>query len=123
MYATPPNVPAGCDPGAGAAGRAFGWPYWAASHSPKVMETSRYYDAVHFAARTKCPLLIGVGLIDTTSPVGAVYAAFNSAQGPKEIVPMVHGDHKTHHEEFTPRREQWLKALLQGQPAPVAAQK
>ena len=36
---------------------------------------------------------------------------------------MVHGDHKTHHEEFGPRRDQWLKALLQGQPTPVAAQK
>jgi len=117
------EVPAGCDPGASAAGRAFGWPYWAASKSEKVMETSRYYDAVHFAARIKCPLLVGVGLIDTTSPVGAVYAAFNSAQGPKEIVPMVHGDHKTHHEEFGPRREAWLKALLQGQPAPVAVNK
>jgi cephalosporin-C deacetylase-like acetyl esterase len=115
------EVPAGCDPGANTAGRAFGWPYWGATKSPKVMETSRYYDAVHFAARTKCPLLIGAGLIDTTSPAGAVYAAFNSAQGPKEIVPMPLGDHKTHHEAFAARREQWLKALLQGQPAPVAA--
>jgi cephalosporin-C deacetylase-like acetyl esterase len=117
------EVPAGCDPGANAAGRAFGWPYWGAAHSPKVMETSRYYDACHFAARTKCPLLVGVGLIDTTSPAGAVYAAFDSAQGPKEIVPMPSADHKTHHEEFAARREQWLKALLQGQPAPVAGEK
>ncbi len=115
------EVPAGCDPGASAAGRAFGWPYWAASHSAKAMETSRYYDAVHFAARTKCPLLVGVGLIDTTSPAGAVYAAFNCAQGPKEIVPMPQADHKTHHEEFTLRREQWLKALAQGKAAPVAS--
>ncbi|MDR3404976.1 MAG: hypothetical protein P4L99_20910 [Chthoniobacter sp.] len=51
---------------------------------------------------------------------GAVYAAFNSAQGPNEIVSMVHGDHKTYHDEFGPRRDQWL---LQGQPAPVAANK
>lgn len=117
------EVPAGCDPGANAAGRAFGWPYWGATKSPKVMETSRYYDACHFAARTKCPLLIGAGLIDTTSPAGAVYAAFNAAQGPKEIVPMSHGDHKTHHEEFAARREVWLKALLEGKPAPVAGGK
>jgi cephalosporin-C deacetylase-like acetyl esterase len=117
------EVPAGCDPGANAAGRAFGWPYWAASHSAKAMETSRYYDAVHYAARVKCPLLIGVGLIDTTSPAGAVYAAYNSAQGPKEIVPMPQADHKTHHEEFSRRREEWLKALLSGQPAPIATGK
>ncbi|EDY19184.1 Acetyl xylan esterase [Chthoniobacter flavus Ellin428] len=117
------EVPAGCDPGANAAGRAFGWPYWGATKSPKVMETSRYYDACHFAARTKCALLVGVGLIDTTSPAGAVYAAFNSAQGPKEIVPMPLADHKTHHQEFAARREQWLKALLHGQPAPIAEAK
>jgi cephalosporin-C deacetylase-like acetyl esterase len=117
------EVPAGCDPGANAGGRAFGWPYWGASKSDKVMATSRYYDAVHFAARTKCQLLIGAGLIDTTSPAGAVYAAFNSAQGPKEIVPLPHGDHKTHHEAFTARREQWLKALVQGQPAPIETTK
>jgi cephalosporin-C deacetylase-like acetyl esterase len=115
------EVPAGCDPGANAGGRAFGWPYWAASHSAKAMETSRYYDAVHFAARTKCPLLVGVGLIDTTSPAGAVYAAFNSAQGsPKEIVPLPEGDHKTHHEAFRKRRDEWLKVLVTGQAAPAA---
>src|SRR6202012_3515604 len=28
------EVPAGCDPGANSAGRAFGWPYWGAAHSP-----------------------------------------------------------------------------------------
>ncbi len=108
------EVPAGCDPNASDAGRAFGWPYWAASHSDKVMETSRYFDAVHFAARTKCPLLVGVGLIDTTAPVGAVYAAFNAAPGPKEIVPMPLGDHKRAHEAFHPRRNAWLKALVTG---------
>ena len=47
----------------------------------------------------------------------------NSAQGPKEIVPMPLADHKTHHEEFAARREQWLKALVQGQAAPVAGVK
>jgi cephalosporin-C deacetylase len=113
------EVPAGCDPSATAAGRAFGWPYWAASHSPKAMETSRYYDAVYFAARVKCPLLVGVGLADVTSPPGCVYAAYNSAQGPKEIVPMPAADHKTGHAEFYKRREEWLKALVSGKPAPV----
>ncbi len=113
------EVPAGCDPGAAAAGRAPGWPYWHAAKSDKVMETSRYYDAVHFAARTKCPLLVGVGLVDTTSPAGCVYAAFNAAQGPKEIVPMPSADHKTGHDVFAKRREVWLKALVEGKPAPA----
>jgi cephalosporin-C deacetylase-like acetyl esterase len=113
------EVPAGCDPGANAAGRAFGWPYWGAAHSEKAMETSRYYDADCFAARTKCPLLVGVGLVDITSPAGAVYAAFNQAQGPKEIVPMPQADHKTGHGAFSQRREAWLKALVAGQAAPI----
>ncbi|HEY3788729.1 MAG TPA: acetylxylan esterase, partial [Urbifossiella sp.] len=115
------EVPAGCDPSANAAGRAFGWPYWAASNSEKVMQTSRYFDAVHFAARTKCLLLVGVGLLDTTAPVGCVYAAFNQAPGPKEILPMAQADHKRAHEEFYKRREVWLKTLSAGKPAPVNA--
>jgi cephalosporin-C deacetylase-like acetyl esterase len=114
------EVPAGCDPSANAAGRAFGWPYWAASQSEKAMETSRYFDAVHFAARTKCPLLVGVGLLDVTAPAGCVYAAFNQAHGPKEIVPMPQADHKRGHEEIQKRRNIWLKALATGEAAPVA---
>jgi len=112
------EVPAGCDQNANAAGRAFGWPYWGASHKDNVMQVSRYFDAANFAARTKCPLLVGVGLLDVTAPVGCVYAAYNQATGPKEIVPMPQGDHKRGHEAFSRRREAWLKAIAAGE-APV----
>ncbi len=113
------EVPAGCDTSAEQAGRAFGWPYWAASHSDAVMTTSHYFDAVNFAARIKCPLLVGVGLLDVTAPAGCVYAAFNAAPVPKEIVPMPLADHKRAHEALFKRREVWLKALVAGQPAPI----
>jgi len=114
------EVPAGCDPGANADGRAFGWPYWGASHSDKVMATSRYFDAVNFASRIKCPLLVGVGLVDTTSPAGCVYAAFDAAPVAKEIVPMPESGHKGAHEAYRKRSAEWLKELVAGKPAPIA---
>ena len=49
-----------------------GWPYsarWAKDpHYQKIMDTARYFDAVNFASRVKCPALVALGLIDTTCP-------------------------------------------------------
>ncbi len=65
-------VPAGCDDTGKLAGRQPGWPNWlkdpAAPEEKQALETSRYFDAVNFAARVKCPALVGLGLIDVTAP-------------------------------------------------------
>ncbi len=84
------------------------------------METSRYFDAVNFAARRNAHCSLGVGLLDVAAPAGCVYAAFNQAPGPKEIVPMPQADHKRGHEEIQKRRSIWLKALAAGEAVPVA---
>ncbi len=119
-------VPAGCDNTGDQAGRKPGWPYWLAntgSHDPvKVRETARYFDGVNFAARVSCPALIGMGLIDTTSPPSGVFAAINQLKGPKEVVVMPganhHGDNKTH-VPFEKRAAAWRAALVQGRPVPL----
>ena len=79
------NVPAGCDSTARQAGRVAGWPYWESKgyggrDVKKVMETSRYYDAVNFARRVKCPALVSMGLIDESCPPAGVLAAYNVLQ-------------------------------------------
>jgi cephalosporin-C deacetylase-like acetyl esterase len=121
-------VPAGCDDTGDLAGRSPGWPYWGANAGnhelEKVRETSRYFDGVNFAARIKCPALIGLGLIDTTSPPSGVFAAINQLQGPKEVVVMPeanhHGDNHTHL-TYTKRAAAWCANWVAHKPAPLAA--
>ncbi len=120
-------VPAGCDTTAPWAGRSVGWPYWFRStqgkDEKKVMETSRYFDGVNFAANIRCPALIALGLIDQTSCPAGVFAAFNQIKGPKEAVVMVNSPHQNKNNAQAPwslRSKEWLNALVQGAPAPVA---
>jgi cephalosporin-C deacetylase-like acetyl esterase len=120
-------VPAGCDTTGPWAGRSVSWPYWFRStqgrDEKKVMEASRYFDAVNFAANIRCPALIAVGLIDQTSCPAGVFAAFNQIKGPKEAVIMVESPHqnvKNSQAPWSRRSQEWLSALLKGAPAPVA---
>jgi cephalosporin-C deacetylase-like acetyl esterase len=120
-------VPAGCDTTGPQAGRSVSWPYWfRATHgkdAQKVLEASRYFDAVNFAANIRCPALVAVGLIDQTSCPAGVFSAFNQIKGPKEAVVMVDSPHqnvKNSQAAWGARSQAWLSALLKGQPAPVA---
>ena len=79
----------------------------------KMLETSRYFDAMNFATRAKCPGLIGLGLVDPVCPAEGVLATCNQLQGPKEIVIMPladhGGDHKAFYEKFGPFLDKQLK--------------
>lgn len=121
------HVPAGCDVTAEKAGRAFGFPYFAAharrQKDVKILEVGRYFDAMNFAYRIKCPALVSVGLIDETCPPSGVLAACNQMQGPKEVLLMInsaHQDRNGSQAAFYRRSEAWLRALVKGEPAPVA---
>jgi cephalosporin-C deacetylase-like acetyl esterase len=118
-------VPAGCDDTGDQAGRNPGWPNWIANtgaHDPKkVRATARYFDGVNFAARVQCPALIGLGLVDITSPPSGVFAAINQIPGSKQVVIMPdanhHGDNNTH-APFQKVAAAWRTALLNHQPVP-----
>lgn len=119
-------VPAGCDHTGREAGRQPGWPFWianAGSGKPEaVFETSRYFDAVNFAHRIKCPVLIGLGLIDTTSPPSGVFALVNQLQCPREVVIMPASDHggtKNSQAPFQTRAGAWRRAVLEGKSIPL----
>lgn len=91
-------VPAGCDHTGASLGRRPGWPFYLGHPKPDQaaeLKTLGYFDGVNFAARIKCPALIGVGLIDETAPPTGVFAAVNQMQGPKEVVVLATSDHNT----------------------------
>lgn len=119
-------VPAGCDLLGPVAGRLPGWPMWYWKTEGKdqadVHRAATYYDVANFTPRIKCPVLIGVGLIDTTCPPPGVFAAANQLQGPKELVVLPFGEHgntKNSHGPYYLRFNDWNKTLLEGKPAPV----
>ena len=114
-------VPAGCDHTGLLAERAPGWPNWnlntGRTDAREALEASRYYDAVNFAARIRCPLLVGVGLIDETCPPAGVIAAFNQTHGPRELVVLPrsnhHGDGNAQAAYYA-RSAAWRTAIRQG---------
>jgi len=118
------RVPAGCDNTGMQAGRKPGWPNWmdhtVGKDPQKALETSRYYDGVNFAARVKCPALVGLGLIDTTARPEGVLAACNQLKGPKEVLILPLSDHHndTNSAFYSTRLDAWKDALLHGNIVP-----
>jgi len=119
------NVPAGCDVTGPKVGRAAGFPYWANTaqwkKNDKILETGRYFDGVNFASHIHCPALVATGLIDETCPPAGVLTAFNQMTGPKEVLVMVNSNHHGNNNAqagYFKRSEQWLAALVKGEPVP-----
>jgi len=119
-------VPAGCDDSGRLVGREPGWPFWMNSvngHNEKqVLETSRYFDAVNFASRTKCPALVGLGLIDVTAPPSGIFAAISQLSGTKEVLILPNSNHHGDGQAQVPyqdRAKEWLAALSTGAPPPA----
>jgi cephalosporin-C deacetylase-like acetyl esterase len=111
------HVPSGADVGARTKGRTMAYPNW--PDRPEVMETARYFDSVNFAPRIKAASLVSFGLFDGTSPPTGVISAFNLISGPKELLPL-HSDHGGPGQQpRIVRRDEWLSALVKGDPAPV----
>ncbi len=118
------NVPAGCDHTGKQARRAPGWPQWAnrtwqGKDEAKLLQTARYFDAMNFAPRVKCPTLVGVGLIDTVCPPEGIIATFNQIKGPKKLVIMPaagHGGDRDAHKEYNAAFGRFLEEARRGGP-------
>ncbi|MCB1124074.1 MAG: acetylxylan esterase, partial [Verrucomicrobiae bacterium] len=119
-------VPAGCDMMAPSVGRERAYPYWyyntEGKNAEKVWETSRYFDAVNFAARIDCPLLVGLGLRDRVCPPAGIFAAVNQVVSFKEVIILPESRHQNENgsqDAYTERLyEEWLPALKEGKPIP-----
>ncbi|MBC7804652.1 MAG: acetylxylan esterase [Akkermansiaceae bacterium] len=117
------NVPAGCDHAGVPDGRGVSWPYYAVTGSDKaVLQTSSYFDAIHFASRIRVPSLIGVGLLDQTSAPSGVFAMANQIPVAKEMVILPLSDHQGQGGFQTPyyqRADAWLSDLQKGKSVPI----
>ena len=111
------SVPAGCDQTGASAGRAIGFPWW--TGSAQKLETSTYFDPVNFARRIHCPVLVGMGLLDTISPPAGVFAMFNQIPGPKRLILLPLEEHQGAQKEFYSARWQWWNAAAKGEPVPM----
>ena len=119
------DVPAGADIAGPGVGHSVSFPWFGPGtdsagkpkDARKVAETSGYFDAVNFASRIKCPVLMGVGLIDQTCPAMGVLTSYNQVRGTKEIVIMRDAPHSSKgntHAAYLARWTAWLNALKKG---------
>jgi cephalosporin-C deacetylase len=121
-------VPAGCDMLGPDIRRKGGWPQWYANTNRKdpgkVHQASRYYDVANFAPNIRCPVLVGLGLVDEVCPPAGILAAVNQIPSPKEVIILPQAghqdEHNTHGAYVKRCYNAWLPALRQGQPAPVS---
>jgi cephalosporin-C deacetylase len=120
------SVPGGCDLTGAQLERNPGWPmrFWKTKNAgtEEVIAASRYYDVVNFAPRIKCPVLVGIALLDDVCPPAGIFAAVNQASAPKEVVIMPQAGHlgdNNAHQSFKERNTAWQAALIEGKPAPV----
>jgi cephalosporin-C deacetylase-like acetyl esterase len=101
------GVPAGCDHTGMLANRIAGWPKLVPNGpdgkpDAKVVEASRYVDAMSFASRTKAQgCFFTVGFIDGTCPPTSVYAAYNAVTIPKQIYNDIPSGHANSREAST----------------------
>ncbi len=85
------GAPAICDHSGRAAGRINGWPKLVPTSEDgkpeaKMLQASRYIDAVNFASRCHADAIMSVGFIDAVCPPSSCYAAYNVLQGDKQII-------------------------------------
>jgi len=121
-------VPAGFDMLGPEIGRKGGWPQWynnvQGKDSLKAREASRYYDVANFIPRIKCPVLVGIGLLDETCPPSGIIAGLNQLESTKEIILLPNSGHQDVDGSQRPYRERrdmvWLPALYNGTMVPLS---
>jgi cephalosporin-C deacetylase-like acetyl esterase len=92
------GVPAMCDHSGKVVNRVNGWPKLVATGpdgkpDARILSSSRYFDAMNFATRTKAQAIVSVGFIDSVCPPTSVYAMYNNLPGKKEIINEPHMGH------------------------------
>ena len=87
----------------------------------QMLETLRYFDAVNFAPRIKCPMVVGIALEDEVCPPETSYAAYDRLGGERELWLFPESGHGNAHDY--PRQETaWLEQRISAsQPLTVAS--
>ena len=114
------NVPAMCDYTGVLYGRPTGWPHLL-DHGDRerVLRTAAYFDAALASGFIEVPALFALSLADITCPPSAVYAAYNSLKGPKQIDLHQGVNHQGSFEKDRDERlVKWLAQTLKGRLIP-----
>lgn len=77
----------------------------------RMLETLRYFDAVNFAPRIKCPMAVGIAMEDEVCPPETGYAAFRLLSGQRELWLFPNSGHGNAH-EYPGREAAWLQQRI-----------
>ena len=80
------GLPAMCDLAGSAANRGAGWPLGTRKLTEPQLQTVRYFDACHFAARARARAVVRVGLVDHTCWPTGMLAMCNQLEGTKNVL-------------------------------------
>ena len=64
----------------------------------RMLDTLRYFDAVNFAPRIKCPMAVGIAMADEVCPPETGYAAYRRLGGQRELRLFPNSGHGNAHE-------------------------
>ena len=110
------NVPAMCDHAGHLAERAPGWPGLlrgkAGEDIAPYLKMSGYFDAVNFARRITCPVIVSVGFIDRTCCPSSVYSAYNVIQSRKRLFTDPRASHQWNVGEYRAFQREWIPGQL-----------
>ena len=74
----------------------------------QTLETLRYFDAVNFAPRIKCPMVVGIALDDEVCPPETSYAAYGALTAHKELWLFPNSGHGNAH-DYPGQERAWLE--------------
>ena len=77
----------------------------------QMLETLRYFDAVNFAPRIKCPMVVGIALEDEVCPPETSYAAYDRLGGERELWLFPESGHGNAH-DYPKQETAWLEQRI-----------
>ena len=86
----------------------------------QMLDTLRYFDAVNFAPRIKCPMVVGIALEDEVCPPETSFAAYRLLGGERELWLFPNSGHGNAH-DYPKQETAWLEQTIGVGAAPVNA--
>lgn len=118
-------IPAMVDPTGGAANRISGMRRLSRKDEngvalPGDLEALRYYDSVNFSERVQGEVFFALGFLDKICPPTAVYAAYNTITGKKQVFNDIDLAHRSSHEASRALWEAIRASIAAKEQAPTA---
>ena len=77
----------------------------------RMLDTLRYFDAVNFAPRVRCPMVVGIALDDEVCPPETSHAAYRALTGHKELWLFPNSGHGNAH-DYPGQEREWLEGQI-----------